>query len=110
MPVFERLAQYLKGPPTELGKLVEKEHTQVRERDLTGPRIAPPAGEPGGRDGVVRRPERPAAEQRSVDLAPALCTLVTSMRSPWLRGGSIPVILRASIVLPEPGGPLISTL
>lgn len=38
----------------------------------------------------------------------ALWTLVTSMRSSIVSGGRIPGIRRASMVLPEPGGPLMT--
>ena len=66
--VFQRLPQDFEGPAPELRELVEKEHAQVRQRHLAGPRVAPPARETSGRHGVVRRPERPAPEQRPVDL------------------------------------------
>jgi len=36
----------------------------------------------------------------------ALWTFVTSMRSSIVSGGNMPGILRASMVFPEPGGPL----
>src|SRR5919112_6257564 len=68
VPVLQRLAQGLQRRPAELGQLVEEEHAVVRERYLPWPRVAPTPREPGGRDGVVRRPERPPRHERPVAL------------------------------------------
>ena len=43
----------------ELGKLVEKQDAMVGQRRLAGPGWRPAAHQPGGRDRVVRSPERP---------------------------------------------------
>src|SRR5215210_2639610 len=69
VPVFERLAQHLERPATELGELVEEEDPVVRERDLAGPRVAPPTGEPRRRDRVVWCPKGPVPDQGTVRLA-----------------------------------------
>ena len=59
MPVLERLAQRLQHVLGELRQLVEEQDAQMGERDLAGVGRAAAADQPGYRDGVVRRPERP---------------------------------------------------
>ena len=83
----------------------------VRERDLARLRRHAAAHEPGRRDGVVRRAERPLARRGRRALSPAApWTFVISMASAIVGGGRIPGSRRASIVLPAPGGPIISRL
>ena len=61
--VLERLAQRLEARARELRELVEEQHAAVRERRLARLRRVGAADEPGGRDRVVRRAERPRGDQ-----------------------------------------------
>ena len=64
-PVLQRLAQHFERLVPELRDLVQEQHAAVGQADLAGPRPADaPADQTGVRDGVVRRPERPPAQQR----------------------------------------------
>ena len=62
--VFDGLAQDLHRGAREFRQLVQKQHAVVRERDFAGARDAAAPGQPGGGNGVVRRAERPRADQR----------------------------------------------
>ena len=82
----------------------------VRQRHLPRPRVAPTPASP-----EVDTVWCGALNGLRVTSAPlpsplALWTLVTSMRSSMVSGGRMPGILRASMVFPEPGGPLMMTL
>jgi hypothetical protein len=81
----------------------------VRQRHLPRPRIASTPASP-----EVDTVWCGALNGLCVTSAPlpsplALWILVTSMRSSMVSGGRIPGILRASMVFPEPGGPLMIT-
>ena len=56
-PFFERLPEHLDGTPVEFRHLVQEQHPEVRERDLSGPGAA--AG--GSRD-------MPSVCNRGIDL------------------------------------------
>jgi hypothetical protein len=60
---LERLAEHFQGAAVELGHLVEKEHAVVREADLTGTGDRSASCQRDIGDRVVRRAERPQAEQ-----------------------------------------------
>ena len=62
-PVLERLAQRVERRPLELGELVEKQDAVMGERRLAGPRRRSAAHQPGRRDRVVRRAERPRVHE-----------------------------------------------
>lgn len=108
MTILQRLTQDLQGGPAELGERIQKQYPVMRQRNLARTGVASPPASPevetvwcGARNGrrVTKRPSLSPA---------ALYTLVTSMLSSNVSGGSILGSLRASMVLPEPGGPLIS--
>ena len=82
----------------------------VRERDLARPRRRAAADQRRRRCGVMRRAEEPLA-QRAASNAPAtLRTAADSSASSCVIAGSRPARRCASIDLPVPGGPTISTL
>src|SRR4029079_8176209 len=56
--LLERLAESVDRGARELGQLVEEQHAAMAEGDLPGQRPITAADQPGGGDGVVRRPER----------------------------------------------------
>lgn len=58
---FERLAQAIEHRALKLRQLVEKQHTQMREADLTRFRLQPAADQRSHRCAVMRRAERPHA-------------------------------------------------
>ena len=64
-PFLERLAERLERRGTELGQLVEKEDSPVRERELSRPDApaAPATDERDRRGAVMWRAERPFAHQ-----------------------------------------------
>ena len=64
--VLDGLPQYLEDAVTELGELVQKEHSAVAERDLARPGDAAAADQARLRDGVVRSTERPRGDERRV--------------------------------------------
>ena len=81
------------------------------QADLARERAGAAADQPGRRDRVVRRPERPLRRQPAAACSPAtLWIRVTSSASARSSGGRIEGRRRASIVLPTPGGPLSSRL
>src|SRR5690606_15736066 len=61
--VFERLTQCVERVAVELAELVEEEHAVMGQRRLPRSRSAAAADEARGRDRVVRRAERPLADQ-----------------------------------------------
>src|SRR5262245_13249091 len=61
--LFKRLTQHLEGASIEFRHLVEKQHTVVRQRDLTRPRNSPTTNKRHIRDGVMRRTKRPLTEK-----------------------------------------------
>ena len=81
--VLERLAQRLERRARELAELVEEEDAPVRQRHLAGAGRVAAADEPGGRDRVVRRPERPCCTAPAVGppLPQALAIRRTSIAS-----------------------------
>jgi hypothetical protein len=67
---LERLAQRVEHARIELGKLVEKQHAAVRERDLAGPRAQAAADQRRHARRMMRRAERsPVGERAAVELA-----------------------------------------
>ena len=85
----------------------------VREADLAGTGRADAAADQAGvGDGVMRRAERTVGEQARAgrEQAGDAVDLVVSSASGKVSGGRMPARRLASIVLPEPGGPIISTL
>lgn len=66
LPVFERLAHYLKRAAVKLRELVKKEQPVVREGYLARLRYAAAACKSRGRYRVVRRAERALCDYRSV--------------------------------------------
>jgi hypothetical protein len=60
---LEGLPQRFQHARLEFGKLVEKQHAVVGEADLSGSRDRPAAYQPGVRDRVVRRAERPSRDE-----------------------------------------------
>ncbi len=63
MPVFERLAQYLKHASRKFRKFIEKEYTIVRKRYLAGHRIGTTTDHSHRRHCVMRRSEGPSRHQ-----------------------------------------------
>ena len=64
--ILERLPQSLDRVATELGELVEEQHAVMCERYLAGPKVRCASSEQaGGRDGMVRRPERTRPQHAS---------------------------------------------
>jgi hypothetical protein len=61
---FKGLAKLLECLAPEFRQLVQKEHPIVSQADLAGTRQGPSPDEPGVRDVVMGRPERPASNQR----------------------------------------------
>src|SRR5215217_8363815 len=110
MPVLQGLTQGLECHPAELGQLIQKEHAVVCQRHRPGPRVAPAPCQPRRRYSVVRRPERPPRDERSVALPARAVDLGHLDALLYGERGSMPGILRASMVFPEPGGPLMTTL
>ena len=110
--LLERLAQRVEHVRRELGQLVEEEHAVVRRADLARPeggRAAP--DERHRRRAVVRRPERRRAHQRADAAAGGRRPSGSGWSAAPPRrssGGSRPGSRAASIVLPAPGGPIMS--
>ena len=112
-PLLQRLAQGLENALGELRQLVQEEDAVVREADLARPRDAAAADQARVGDGVMRRAERPLGDEPAVGgQEPARRCRSWRPRAP--RRGSAaagcPARRRASMVLPEPGGPSMSTL
>ena len=61
--IFERLAKRLQHVRMELGDLIEKEHSAMREGDLAGVRGIAAADETRHGDRVVRRAKRSRGDQ-----------------------------------------------
>ena len=110
--VFERLAHNFEHVARELGQLVQKEHAVMREADLARARDRAAADQPRVGDGVVRRAERAVGDQTAariehaghgVDLGGLERLLERERRR--IDGRRL-----ASMVLPEPGGPIIRML
>jgi hypothetical protein len=62
--VLERLPKRLERGPLELGQLVEQQDAVMREARLTWARPGAAADDCRGGGAVMRRPERPARDQR----------------------------------------------
>ena len=84
----------------------------MRQADLAGPRPLPAADEAGVRDGMVRRAERPVADQRHVARQHPGDGIDARhvQRLGGVMRGRIDGSERARSVLPEPGGPDIKML
>ena len=113
-PILQRLAQHLQHVARELGQLVEKQHAVVRQADFARPRHAGAAADQAGvGDGVVRRAERPLVQQSRAgrQQSPRCCGSWWS-RSPLQTSAAAECRPAASPAssLPDPGGPIISTL
>ena len=81
----------------ELGQLVGEEHAVVGQRDLAGHGIHTASDQCHLGDGVVRTAKRTLRDQSLADRQLA-------------RGGSIDGKRLAIILLPDPGGPIITRL
>ena len=110
--VFERLTQHFEGMLVELGQLVGEEHAVVGQRDLAGHGIHTASDQCHLGDGVVRTAKRTLRDQslagrqlarNGVDLR-RLQALRERQR------GSIDGKRLAIILLPDPGGPIITRL
>ena len=83
----------------------------MREADLAGPRNRAAADKAGVGDRVMReRNGRVVISARPSSRPITECTLVVSIASSKVIAGRIDGSRFASIVLPEPGGPIIRTL
>ena len=110
-PVLERLAQDLQHVARKLGEFIEKQQAVVRQADFAGTRQpGPPPIMPasemvwcGVRNGL--RPQ----QSRAVAAFPAMLWTLRGLDGFVERQdcGSIPASRFASMVLPEPGGPII---
>jgi hypothetical protein len=82
------------------------------EAHFAGTRIGRAADEARVGNGVVRRAERPPRDHRLLgrEQPATLWTFVVSSASSSVSGGQMPGMRLASIDLPLPGGPIISTL
>ena len=80
----------------------------VRPGHLARRHARPAAHERGVRGRVVRRPERPAPDEAVHGAGPPAteAMIVASRASSSSSGGRTPGIVEASIVLPDPGGPM----
>ena len=63
LAVLERLAQHVEHVALEFGQLVQKQDAVVRQADFAGTRQRAAADQPRIGNGVVRRAERPGADQ-----------------------------------------------
>ncbi len=110
--LLERLAQRLEDVPAELGQLVEEEHAVVGEAHLARPRDGPAAHEGGVARRVVRAAEgtRARASASSGSAGGRVDRRWSRAPPRGVSGGRMPGRRRASIVLPEPGGPTSSRL
>ena len=61
--IFDRLAHHLQHARAEFGQLVQEQHAAVRQGDLARVGLVAAPHQPGMADGVVRRAERPVADQ-----------------------------------------------
>jgi hypothetical protein len=111
-PGLDRLAQHFQHSAVEFRKLVEKENTIVRKRDLPGSRSRTAAYQRHRRSGVMRAAERPSPPL--LDTEPATRERAHRRGSRALPPRSSPAgfLARrcASMLLPEPGGPIMSRL
>ena len=111
--VLQRLPQHLQHIARELRQLIQKQHAVVRQLHLTRPWHRAPADQPRIGDRVMRRAKRPMPHQSRHPL-PALPPRCESASSPApprnVSGGRIDGNRLASIVLPDPGGPIIKML
>ena len=111
VPLLERLAERLEHVAPELGQLVEEEDAPVGERDLAGARRGEPPTSPASEmEWCGARNGRSTRSPRSRSRPATLWTVVASSASSRPSGGSRPGSLRASMVLPLPGGPKRSRL
>jgi len=112
VPSSSGLAQNFENVAGELGKFVEKEQAVVRERDFAGARGLRRRDQAGVRDGVMRRTIGALADEPLPgSRTPAtLWIFVVSSASSKVSGGRMVGMRLASMVLPEPGGPIINML
>ena len=61
----ERLAKSLERRSAELDQLVKEQHAAMRQSDFPWPHRGSPTYQAGGRDGVMRGPERTVLADRS---------------------------------------------
>ena len=64
---FERLTQGVEHVRLKLGKLIEKQHTVVRERNLSGPWPRPTADQRRHARGMMRRAKWPIDRELTAD-------------------------------------------
>ena len=62
--VLHRLAHNFDGAAAEFGELVQEQYAAMGQRNLAGVGNIPAANQAGMADGMVRRPERPLADER----------------------------------------------
>jgi len=110
--VFQWLAERLERRATELGELIQEEHAVMRQADLAGRGTSPPPTSPASlTEWCGARNGRSQTMPRSLGKTPAtLWIAVQSMASSKRSGGSSVGKSRASMVLPLPGGPIISKI
>ena len=66
LAVLQRLPQAFEGGETELRKLVEEQHAEMSETDLSGARGAAAADQPRRRDRVMRGPKGALGDKRNI--------------------------------------------
>ena len=110
--VFQRLAQDLQGIALELRKLIQEEDAVMGETDLARAGNGAATDEGGVRERVVRSAEGARCDQRSIgrEKAGDPIQLGRFQRFADGHGRQNRRQPAASIVLPEPGGPIINTL
>src|SRR5699024_11506401 len=63
-PVFQRLSEYLQASSGKFRHFIQKQYSSVRQRNLSRLRIPAASGQRSCRTGMMRTPERPAADER----------------------------------------------
>ena len=111
-PVLQRLPKHLQHRTRKFRKFIQEKYTPVRQSHFARAGNGSAANESCHRDRMMRASERSLSLIISCALkSPAtLYIFVTSSASSLVIGGRMVVMRRASIVLPDPGGPVISTL
>ena len=109
--LLERLAQRLEHVPVELRQLVEEQHAVIREGHLAGRQSRTAADHRRRRRSCGAGAERRPADEpgRAVPRRPPRRRRSTSRAAASSSGGSRPGTVRASRVLPTPGGPISSS-
>ena len=100
------------APRRELGQLVQEQHAAVRERDLARPRPRAAADErlrARSCDAARETAASTSAARRAARRPPTRCSRRAASRRAS-SGGSRPLNRSASMLLPLPGGPIISRL